>query len=274
MNLLSRGLRPVFVVAAFAACVSCKSDSKEAEGTKEKVAETKTPEAKTPGAKTPAVKAPEDTDEDSNTEETPTAPEHMEQPINASDTVKIHDFKGKLPDDGLLTKDLIKGKFESILGWTDKYGMHALVFSKTESTKEDTTSAMIIAEVFMREGDAWTSQRQLKASVDKCDFDTELKIHTGDWSIADLNKDDLAEVTFAWSVGCRSDVSPITHKVLLISDKDGTSEKYVLRGETAIKIGDINEGGKFKADKAFESVPKEFLTHAKMVWKKTATESY
>ncbi len=213
MTLLFRDLGPVFLAAVIAASVSCKSDSKEkkAESKKdEKVADTNPVDTK-PADTEPADIEPADT-KPADTQQPGTedkdeeiAPEHMEQAVNASDTVKVVDFK--LPDDGLLTKELIKGKFHSILGWTDKDGMQALVFSTTVSEKGDATSSMIIADLFLREGDAWTSQQQFKASVDKCQFDTELKIHTGDWSIADLDNDDLGDVTFAWSVGCRRESS-------------------------------------------------------------------
>lgn len=273
MTLLFRDLGPVFLVATFVACVSCKSDSKENKA-EETVADTKPDDSKVPDSKVPDTKPVDGQQAGTEDEEEEIAPEHMEQAVNASDTVKVVDFKGKLPDDGLLTKDLIKGKFHSILGWTDKDGMQALVFTTSVSEKEDATSSMIIADLFLREGDAWTSQRQFKASVDKCQFDTELKIHTGDWSIADLDKDDLGEVTFAWSVGCRSDVSPVAHKVFVISYKDAEFKKYVLRGETGIEMGGAVEGGAFKADKAFDTAPKAFLSHAEMVWKKTSTESF
>ncbi|MBL4637500.1 MAG: hypothetical protein JKY56_26825 [Kofleriaceae bacterium] len=271
MNLLCKGSTPLVIAAALALCVSCKSDSKEEKG-KDKTSEKEAANSKPADTKPADTKPEEAKPEDDGTEEK-IDPAHMEQDPNATDTVKAVDFKGKLPDDGLLEADQLKGKFHSIAGWTDKHGLHALVFSTTVSEKEDEVSSMLIADLFSREGDAWTSQRQFKASVDKCQFDTELKAQTGDWSITDLDKDGLGEVSFAWSVGCRSDVSPVTHKVLLVTFKDAEYKKYVLRGNTGIKMAGEVEGGEFKADKVFETAPKEFLAHAEMVWKNTSIET-
>ncbi len=273
MNLLCKGSTPLVIATALALCVSCKSDSKEEKG-KAKTSETTAANSK-PADTKPADTKPADTkpaDTKPEDVEEKIDPAQMEHDPNATDTVKAVDFKGKLPDD-LREQDSIKGKFDSIAGWTDKYGMHALVFSTTVSEKDDEISSMLIADLFTREGDAWTSQRQFKASVDKCQFDTELKAHTGDWSITDLDKDGLGEVSFAWSVGCRSDVSPVTHKVLMVTFKDAEYKKYVLRGKTGIKMAGEVEGGEFKADKAFESAPKEFFAHAEMVWANTSIET-
>ncbi len=275
MNLLCKGSTPLVIATALALCVSCKSDSKEEKGT-DKTSETTAANSKPadikPADTKPEKAKPEEAKPENNDAEEKIDPSQMEHDPNATDTVKAVDFKGKLPDD-LREQDSIKGKFDSIAGWTDKYGLHALVFSTTVSEKNDEVSSMLIADLWAREGDAWTSQRQFKASVDKCQFDTELKAHTGDWSITDLDKDGLGEVSFAWSVGCRSDVSSVTHKVLMVTFKDAEYKKFVLRGNTGIKMAGEVEGGEFKADKAFESAPKEFLAHAEMVWKNTSIET-
>ena len=98
----------------------------------------------------------------------------------------------------------------------------------------------------------------------------------GDWSVTDLDKNGVAEVTFAWRVGCRSDVSPVGHKVLMVGyDQSVEVAKYVLRGDTAINIGgSLEEGGEFRVDSAFKKAPPSYLEHAKMVWSKTSVETY
>jgi len=68
-------------------------------------------------------------------------------------------------------------------------------------------------------------------------------------------------VTFAYRVGCVSDVSPITLKLRVIEN----GEKYILRGETLLSDG---EGGKYKPDPKFKKWPKELAAHAKKRWRK------
>jgi hypothetical protein len=119
----------------------------------------------------------------------------------------------------------------------------------------------------------WTSQRQFRERAPDCLFATELYEILGEWSITDLDADGVGEATFAWRAGCRSDVSPVTHKVLLVEHEGLEVKKFVLRGRSAISIaGTVDEGGEFEADPAFESAPKAFLEHARKVWKQTSVE--
>jgi len=162
------------------------------------------------------------------------------------------------------------------VGWTDKLGKHAIVFGRSESEKGEERTSVLVADLLTWEGDAWNSQRRFTERVDKCMFDTELYEMTGDWSVTDLDDNGVAEVTFAWRVGCRSDVSPVGHKVLLVGfDAGGEVAKYVLRGDTAVSVGGtVDQGGKFRTDASFEKAPAAFLEHAKSVWAKTSVETY
>ena len=199
------------------------------------------------------------------------APEAMEKDPNATELVTLVDHKGELPPDATTY-----GVFRDAIGWTDKYGKHAIVFGLSESEKGDETTTVLVADFISWEGDAWTSQRKFKERVDKCQFDTALYEMVGDWSVTDLDKNGIAEVTFAWRVGCRSDVSPVGHKVLIVGyDESVEVAKYVLRGDTAIKIGGgVEGGGKYRGDSAFKKAPPSYLEHAKMVWSKTSVETY
>lgn len=159
-----------------------------------------------------------------------------------------------------------KGAIQAVLKWQDKYGINALVFARTESKgKGEARSAMLTVTHALQEGDAsWKTVRVFKERVDDCPFDIELTPEVGAWSVTDLDKDGLGEATFAYSAGCRSDVSPVTHKVLQTED----GKKYALRGQTRVE----GEGGVFKADTSYKDEGKAFRAHAEMVWKETVGE--
>jgi hypothetical protein len=59
-------------------------------------------------------------------------------------------------------------------------------------------------------------------------------------------------------------MSPNTLKLLALEGGD----KYILRGDTQIKDPTGAYGGTYKVDPSFKKGPKEFLEHAKTLWKK------
>ncbi len=158
----------------------------------------------------------------------------------------------------------LPGKRQHVIGWTDRYGTNAIVITLQSKPKN---GGLLVATHAIREGDAsWTVGRDYKELVEECeDFDLSIYAQVGAWSVTDLDADGHGEATFAWSAGCRSDVSPITHKVLLV-EKD---EKFVLRGQTIDATGG---GGDYKADPVFEKANPAFLPHAEKVWKLTVKE--
>ncbi|MEZ4400775.1 MAG: hypothetical protein R3B06_12190 [Kofleriaceae bacterium] len=156
----------------------------------------------------------------------------------------------------------LAGKREHVVGWTDKNGTGALIIT-TQPQRDN--GGLLVATLLYREGDgSWTTDRELKELVDACEFDLTLAAQVGDWTVRDLDGDGRADITVAWNAGCRSDVSPITHKVLVVSK----GEKYALRGDTLT----AGVGGTFKADPAFKGAPPALLAHAEQVWKATVDE--
>ena len=162
--------------------------------------------------------------------------------------------------DGDLEQVALPGETRRVIGWRDRNGTNAVVI-KRESPK-----ALLTATHLIREGDgSWTTKRDFKELVSECgDYRLTLEAQTGAWSVSDLDADGIGEATWAWSAGCRTDWSPVTHKVLLTE----SGEKYVLRGTTATR----GTGGDFKTDADFEKAPAAFRAHAETVWKATATE--
>ena len=184
--------------------------------------------------------------------------------------VKWVELGGEAPED-----TEVAGTFHKAIGWYDRYGRSAIVMGIERSESGDRRKALLTADLVLWEGSAWTLQRRFRQLVDICQFDLELEAFVGRWSVTDLNNDGFAEATFAWRSGCRSDVSPISHKVLMVTYKDGEVVKYALRGQSAVDDGSGKVlGGTYEADPAFQNAPNGFLNHATTVWTMTVTERF
>ena len=251
---------------ALIACDDTKTDAKkdgakadEAASTEKKAGEgakadeKKADEKKADDAKADAKKTDEKKDD--------ATIEHETNP-NAVGKLELVDLKGKLPE-GVE----VEGKVSYLQGFKDKDGLNLFVVSKID--RKD--GPMMIAKAMSQNGDAsWDEDRVFKQQVKDCEFDVTLEHQKGDWMITDLDADGFAEVTFAYHTGCRSDVSPVVHKVLMTS----LGKKYALRGDTAVAADGKNydAGGKFKVDDSFKSAPKGFQAHAEKVWGLTVKE--
>jgi hypothetical protein len=105
-----------------------------------------------------------------------------------------------------------------------------------------------------------------KDFVETCPFDLLLELVEGSIEVTDLNGDGVAEVSFAYLLTCRSDVSPASGKLLLY---EGVT-KYALRGSAQ----DMGGGGEFTVDPAFEKAPKAFRPFAEAKWKRLLIDAY
>lgn len=83
----------------------------------------------------------------------------------------------------------------------------------------------------------------------------------GATEVTDLDADGFGELTFAYSLACRSDMSPARLKLLMLEN----GEKFILRGTTNVPgVG----GGQYTVDASFKAGPPALLEHAKKVWKR------
>jgi len=242
------------------ACSVKKAETPKTDDTK-KEASTGAPKAEDAAAKeTPSeddAKEAKDTAQAKDAEDAAPLDELAGQEEGNGGPLERIDFKGRRPDgfEG-------KGEVAAVIGFRDKHGINAVVFERTGPNE---TSQLMTIRHALQEGDgSWTDVRAFKELVSDCEFDITLRPELGDWSVTDLDGDGLGEVTFAYSAGCRSDVSPVAHKVLMTED----GEKYALRGQT--KIEDM--GGEFKAGPEFAQAPEGFEAHAKSAWAKTVAE--
>lgn len=104
--------------------------------------------------------------------------------------------------------------------------------------------------------------------VEKCAFDATLTVDRDSVQITDLDGDGVKELSFLYSLGCRSDVSPLTMKLLMYEG----STKYALRGTSRERVSETDSvGGEYEIDPSFTSAPPAFLELAKHTWNERVT---
>jgi hypothetical protein len=107
---------------------------------------------------------------------------------------------------------------------------------------------------------------EAKDFVLDCRFDLTLDLLAKSIEVTDLDQNGEAEVSFAYTRGCRSDVSPLELKLLLYQG----ATKYALRGTTKVTVGKDAKGaasvmgGELEAD--FDGAPPALLDHTKTRW--------
>lgn len=113
-------------------------------------------------------------------------------------------------------------------------------------------------------GQAPVVLRHLRDHVRDCEFDLFADFIDVAFGLTDLDGDGLPEVTLAYHQTCTSDVSPASLKVVMLEGVD----KYVLRGNTRVDVGDDHwVGGDTHPGAEFDREP-AFLKHAQRVWKR------
>lgn len=147
--------------------------------------------------------------------------------------------------------------------YSDAAGAHLVRFTFTAKTK--------------KAGDEWERSLTLSITdtvgkktlwkardfVERCPFDATLDVDEGSIAVTDLDHDGVGEFSFLYSLGCRSDVSPLTVKLLMYEG----AAKYALRGESRERVSETEYvGGTFTVDPAFGKAPADFLERAKATW--------
>ncbi|HEY6032869.1 MAG TPA: hypothetical protein VIV58_01380, partial [Kofleriaceae bacterium] len=110
----------------------------------------------------------------------------------------------------------VRGDFQSGVKFTDKNGTNYLLFGRSADTKRN--SAMVFVEdwVVPAKG-APRNLLPVRDLVEPCEMGgVTAAFHDAARAITDLDGDGIAEVTFAYELACRSDVSPATYKLLVL----------------------------------------------------------
>ncbi|MDP1823044.1 MAG: hypothetical protein Q8L48_07375 [Archangium sp.] len=172
---------------------------------------------------------------------------------------------GADPQSSVSTWASSKGVDSRELRFTDKSGDHVVRFTLTRPSAPPGANAHLTVIHTVGKKEVWRA----KDFVEKCEFDLTLDVVEGSIRLTDLDADGEPEVSFLYRLSCRSDVSPLTAKLLLYEG----ATKYALRGETKERVGE-NEfaGGDFTVDPSFQQAPKAFLEFAKAQWKTLIVE--
>lgn len=164
----------------------------------------------------------------------------------------------------------VPGTVQRTVRWTDAKGDHLAVFSTEEKVvqKKDMpfTTRGLHVTVFTSKNGKFKKGRTIREIVPNCPFDNTNEFRETSVGVTDIDKNNIGELTFAYAHGCRSDVSPLGFKLLML---EGT-KKYALRGTTRVNPGDGLVGGEFTPD--FKKAPAGFAEHAEKVWKKHVNE--
>lgn len=157
---------------------------------------------------------------------------------------------------------IFKGKTTEAYTFSDIEGKHLILVAETgelqKSKSSDAKEMELYVHHFLQKEKEWVEIWKAQDFVRECEFDLVLGIRPESMEITDLDKDGIAEISFAYYLTCTSDVSPYTMKLLLYEG----ANKYALRGTA--KVMDIES--KFTIDSAFKTAPKSFLDFAKEKW--------
>ncbi|MGK0387533.1 MAG: hypothetical protein ACI94Y_000259 [Maribacter sp.] len=169
--------------------------------------------------------------------------------------------------------DIIKkdfsGQFAQGITWQDGIGENFVIVTTKEKNHPSTEEAIdynLYVRHYVFQGQKfpkvlWKTQD----FVEECMFDNMLKLVDGSIAVTDLDNDNVAEITYMYTLGCISDVSLFPLK--LIMHEDG--KKMVIRGDVILAIAKDDFPEKITVDeKSFEGQPEEFKSFAIDHWKK------
>lgn len=156
-----------------------------------------------------------------------------------------------------------KAKVLKALKFNDKNGVNFFTITLKEERKDDLVSRTLLVQhrIEKNKGD-YALLRQVVDYEKECPFDNELDLIDKSLIISDLDKNNLAEISFMYKIGCRSDVSPIDIKLMVIEN----GNKAAIRGMTSIT--GINEPKVKTSDLAFKKLPKPIQEQANKIWAK------
>lgn len=149
----------------------------------------------------------------------------------------------------------VSGTPVAAASWDDANGQNLAVLSTSVEEGEAGTTTRLFAAHHVFAGGESRRLRDVDDVVEDCEFDTAAQFVTADVAqaeasatfdnprsddpalaaqvrgpleVTDVDADQIGELTFAYSLGCRSDVSPLDFKLLVLED----GEKHILRGST------------------------------------------
>ncbi len=165
-----------------------------------------------------------------------------------------------------------KGVDSRELRFTDKAGPHVVRFELSAEKQKKLPDDGLERSRYLTVTHSVGKKEIFRAKdfVERCEFDLTLEVVEGSIRLTDLDDDGEPEVSFVYRSACRSDVSPLTAKLLLYEG----SAKYALRGTSRERVGETEyAGGEFTVDPSFEQAPRPFIEFAKAQWKSLIVEA-
>ncbi len=178
----------------------------------------------------------------------------------------------------VIRKDL-SGLFETGYQWKDELGENIFIVTIKEMDSkdlEDGSDRFINVYHYVDEGKKFP--RRIWKTMDfvkDCQFDNMLGLIDGALSITDLDEDGIAETTYMYALGCRSDVSPYPIKLIMHEGE----QKMAIRGYTKLpkEMMDIPELSSLKDEideDSFIGQPSAFKEFATAHFKKYSSDLY
>ncbi len=156
---------------------------------------------------------------------------------------------------------------DKALTFEDKNGKNYLVATILQNRSDEWETKTILVQHYIEKSNKeLVLLRQITDKEEHCEFDNDLQLLPESLRITDLDKNQYAEITFMYKLGCRSDVSPITLKLMVIEN----GNKAAIRGNT-IPRG-FNFAKEKVADGSFKKLPKIIQDQANKLWDKFAPE--
>jgi hypothetical protein len=187
----------------------------------------------------------------------------------ANTPIPLLEFK---PD--MIDSKLYKGKIKYGKRWKDTRGENIVILTESGVYWKDiydaTRSAKLYAYHFLRNRDStWDEAWKMNDMVDDCAWDVRCEFFENSFTVTDLDEDGLAEVGFAYALGCKGDGQPGEKKLVFFEGID----RYSLTGTTYFEKKKKAEADKV-TEKKFDDAPDAFVDYASKQWNKFGNTKY
>ncbi|GGD57350.1 hypothetical protein GCM10011514_21800 [Emticicia aquatilis] len=156
---------------------------------------------------------------------------------------------------------------DKALQFEDKNGKNYLVATTLQNRSDEwVTKAILVQHYVEKSNKELFLLRQITDKEEHCEFDNDIQLLPESLRITDLDKNKYAEITFLYKLGCRSDVSPIGLKLMVIEN----GNKAAIRGKTLPRGFDFPK--EKVADSSFKKLSKPIQDQANKLWDKFSPE--
>ncbi|TAL70339.1 MAG: hypothetical protein EPN82_03035 [Bacteroidetes bacterium] len=177
----------------------------------------------------------------------------QQEKIATEPSFKVLEFKkASFPSSLVYKGSVVQG-----LHWSDKNGdNYFLLTEENTSEKYDSTNDWNYKTKFWHgyhfanyNQTEYKLLREFTDFVKDCEFDLMQEFLADYFTVTDLDKNNLGEVTVIYTKTCTSDVSP--QDIILLMFENGT--KYAIRGLTNVDVPGLSIKGERKVDASFNS---------------------